>query len=107
MLFERIAGIAHATLALSVVPFTLPLLVRALEIGDLLLGERTIEFPLQRLERVRPCRTTRATRHDEAQRPIELRQFFRRETARQLLRQSQPCDADVAAWRLFHVVMDL
>jgi hypothetical protein len=53
------------------VSIPLALVVRSIELLDLLVRERSVELLLQRLERIAAGGATRAAWHDESQRPIQ------------------------------------
>ena len=77
-------------------------------LGELLLGERTLELLLQFVERRRARRAADATRHDEPQRSVERWQLGLGEVPRDLLGNAQSRHADRFAFRrFFDVVVDL
>jgi hypothetical protein len=82
VVLQLVARFAHTSVLLAVVPLAAMLFVRSLKIGDLLVGERTVELLLQLAERLRPRRTARPARDDESQRTIEHRELFFGERSR-------------------------
>src|SRR4051812_44180730 len=78
---------------LALAPFLATRLPRTVQAFQLRVGERTLELLLQCGERRRACRAPSTTRDDEAQRTVELRQFFFGEIARDLLREAEASDA--------------
>src|SRR5512138_1898000 len=110
VLLELTFAVANAPLSLAIVSFAAALLGGALELRDLLRGERPVQLLLQLGERSGARGAAGAACDDESQRAIEAREFRLAQRAGELLWKPQPRDTEcraVLSYPFFHVVVNL